>query len=103
MNIGLPLPHFESEGLEDGNRQHHEGTTDDARIDGFLMTFVHTADKGNTIQQDNQTIHHIFTHFIPEIWQYLQLFVPLRSKTIKKAKKYGKRNEILSELRNAAD
>ena len=45
MNIGLPLPHFESEGLEDGNRQHDEGATDDADIDGFFMTFVHTAGK----------------------------------------------------------
>ncbi len=47
MNIGLPLPHFDSEGLEDGYRQHHEGTADKSDTDGFFMTFVHTADKGN--------------------------------------------------------
>ena len=46
MNIGLPLPHFESKGLEDSYRQHHEGAADEADADGFFMTFVHTADKG---------------------------------------------------------
>ena len=30
MNIGLPLPHFESEGLEDGYRKHHKGGADKA-------------------------------------------------------------------------
>lgn len=46
MNISLPLPNLESEGLEDGQRQHHEGTTDDTNVDGFFMTFIHTAGKG---------------------------------------------------------
>ena len=46
MNIGLPLPHFESEGLEDNYRQHHESAADKADADGFFMTFVHTAGKG---------------------------------------------------------
>ena len=46
MNIGLPLPLLESEGLEDGYRQYHEGATDGADADSFFMTFVHTADKG---------------------------------------------------------
>ena len=46
MDISLPLPHFESEGLEDGYCQHHEGSADKTGVDGFFMTFVHTADKG---------------------------------------------------------
>ncbi len=45
MQIGLPLPSIESEGLEDGNRQNHEGCADEADADGFLVTFVHTAAK----------------------------------------------------------
>ena len=59
MNIGLPLPHLESEGLEDGNSQHHEGTTDDTDIYGFFVTFIHTVGKGNKILQNHQTIRHI--------------------------------------------
>ena len=47
MNTGLPLPHFESEGLEDGYRQHHEGGADETDVDGFFVILVHTADKGN--------------------------------------------------------
>ena len=47
MDDGLPAPHFESEGLEDGQCQHHEGDADDADADGFFVTFVHTAGKGN--------------------------------------------------------
>jgi hypothetical protein len=47
MNVCLPLPRFESEGLEDSNCQHHEGTADNADTDGFFVTFVHTAGKGN--------------------------------------------------------
>ena len=46
MNIGLPLPHFQSEGLEDGDCQHHKGGADEADADGFFVAFVHTADKG---------------------------------------------------------
>ena len=45
MKIGLPLPWFESEGLEDRNRQYHESGTDEAYADGFFVTFVHTAAK----------------------------------------------------------
>jgi len=41
------LPHSKSEGLEDGQRQHHKGATDNADSDGFFMTFVHTGGKGN--------------------------------------------------------
>jgi hypothetical protein len=47
MDIGLPLPYFESKGFEDGYCQHHEGATDDAYVDGFFMSFVHTGGKGN--------------------------------------------------------
>ena len=46
MNIGLPLPHFESEGFEDSNRQHHEGAADNTDADGFCSSLFHTADKG---------------------------------------------------------
>ena len=42
MKIGLPLPCFESEGLEDGYRQYHECSTDEADADSFFVTFVHT-------------------------------------------------------------
>ena len=47
MNICLPLPYFESEWLEDGYRQHHEGAADEADADGFFVTFVHTTGKSN--------------------------------------------------------
>ncbi len=45
MQIGLPLPYFESEGLEDRNCQYHESGTDESDADGFFVTFVHTAAK----------------------------------------------------------
>ena len=45
MQIGLPLSYFESEGLEDGNRQYHESGTDETNADGFFVTFVHTLAK----------------------------------------------------------
>ena len=45
MQIGLPLPYFESEGFEDRNRQYHESGTDESDADGFFVTFVHTAAK----------------------------------------------------------
>lgn len=51
MNIGLPLPHFESEGFEDGERQHHESGADEADADSFSMTIVHTASKGTIFKQ----------------------------------------------------
>jgi hypothetical protein len=68
MDISLPLPHFESEWLEDGDRQHHESATDDADTDSFFMTFVHTVGKGKTILLNHQTIRHfsvISLHFWP--------------------------------------
>ena len=70
MDLSLPLPHFESEGLENGYRKYHKGAADDANgrsseshpssledgrvasdvdrvnVDGFFVTFVHTAGKG---------------------------------------------------------
>ena len=46
MSISLSLPYFESEGLEDGYRQHHKGAADKADADGFFVTSVHAADKG---------------------------------------------------------
>jgi hypothetical protein len=61
MNICLPLPHFESEGLEDGYCQYHEDGADETRADGFFVTFVHTADKSNTILLNHQTIRHFLT------------------------------------------
>ena len=45
MKIGLPLLHFESEGLEDGNGQYHESGADETDADGFFVTFIHTAAK----------------------------------------------------------
>ena len=45
MQIGLPLPYFESEGLEDRDCQYHESGTDESDADGFFVTFVHTAAK----------------------------------------------------------
>jgi hypothetical protein len=45
MNISLPLPDFESEGLEDGDCQHHKDGVDKTDADGFFVTFVHTAGK----------------------------------------------------------
>ena len=45
MNISLPLTHFESEWLEDGYRQYHENTADEADADSFFVTFVHTVGK----------------------------------------------------------
>ena len=45
MKIGLPLPNFESEGLEDSNRQNHESSTDETNADGFFVTIVHMSAK----------------------------------------------------------
>ena len=59
MNIGLPLPCLESEGLEDGYRQYHESSTDDTNAYGFFVTFVHIVGKNNTNLQNNHTIRHI--------------------------------------------
>ena len=74
MQIGLPLPNFESEGLEDRNRQYHESGTDESDADGFFVTFVHTAAK----VRNKTDIRHIFVLFIPDIWCILQLFLPLQ-------------------------
>ena len=50
MKIGLPLPCFESEGLEDRNRQYHESGTDESDADGFFVTFVHTSRKNTNFK-----------------------------------------------------
>jgi hypothetical protein len=42
MKIGLPLPYFESEGLEDSYRQYHESGTDETDADCFFMTIMHS-------------------------------------------------------------
>ena len=72
MYIGLPLPHFESEGLENGYRQYHKGAADEANANSFFMTFVHTVGKGKTILLNHQTIHHFSTissHFYARLSQ----------------------------------
>jgi hypothetical protein len=46
MQTGLPLPYFESEGLEDGNRQYHESGTDSPRRYRFYMSLFHICRKG---------------------------------------------------------
>ena len=58
MDVCLPLPHFETKGLEDGQRQHHEGAADNTDVDSLSMRFVHMADKGNIILLIHQTIYH---------------------------------------------
>ena len=83
MQIGLPLPYFESEGLEDGNRQYHESGTDESDADGFFVTFVHTAAK----VRNKTDIRHISMPFIPQIWNTLQLFIPLQRQNNKNIRK----------------
>jgi hypothetical protein len=61
MNVCLPLPHFESEGLKDGYRQHDEGGTDETGADGFLVTSIHIAGKSNIFLSNRQTAHHFST------------------------------------------
>jgi len=110
MDRSLPLPHFESEGLEDGYCQHHEGGADETCTDGFFVTFVHMGYKSSTFSQNNQTIrhisaiypsiyhtecsprngemasaggaiHHIFMQNIPEIWRDKQYTITLHPET----------------------
>ena len=73
MQIGLPLPCFESEGLEDGNRQYHESGTDESDADGFFVTFVHTAAK----VRNKTDIRHKFVQNIPDIWKDKPFALPL--------------------------
>ena len=74
MQIGLPLPSFESEGLEDCYRQYHESGTDESDADGFFVTFVHTAAK----VRNKNDIRHKLVQNIPDIWCIPQLFLPLQ-------------------------
>ena len=85
MNISLPLPHFESEGLENGNRQHHEDGADETRADGFFVAFVHTVGKGTNKGAENQTIHHIFMQNIPESWRVRRFIITLQHITGREA------------------
>ena len=73
MQTGLPLPNFESERLEDGNRQYHESGTYESDADGFLVTFVHTAAK----VRNKNDIRHKIVQNIPEIWKEMSCAVPL--------------------------
>jgi hypothetical protein len=75
------LPHFESEGLEDGYCQHHEDGADETCTDGFFVTFVHMGYKSSTFSQNNQTIRHIFMQNIPEIWSDKQYTITLHPET----------------------
>ena len=89
MNRGLPLPHFESEGLENGYCQHHEGGTDDSRRDRFFTSLFHTKYKSSIFPFNNQTIRHISAFYpsiyhktmqnIPDIWRGWQYTVPLQT------------------------
>ena len=75
MQVGLPLPYFESEGLEDGNRQYHESGTDKPDADGFFVIFVHTAAK----VQNKCDIRHKFVLFVPKIWKNVSCVVLLHA------------------------
>ena len=89
MKVRLPLPYFESEGLEDGNRQNHESSTDETNADGFFVTFVHTVGKNNTnlvnchairhFSAIYHAIRHIFVQNIPEICGDMPYSLTLRS------------------------
>ena len=73
MQIELPLPYFESEGLEDCNRQYHKSGTDESDADSFFVTFVHTAAK----VRNKNDIRHKNVQNIPEIWKEMSCAVPL--------------------------
>ena len=73
MQIGLPLSSFESEGLEDCNRQDHKSGTDESDADGFFVTFVHTAAK----VRNKNDIRHKLVQNIPEIWKNMSFAVSL--------------------------
>ena len=94
MQIGLPLPYFESEGLEDGNRQYHESGTDESDADGFFVTFVHTAAK----VRNKTDIRHISMPFIPEICKNMLFSLSLHSEMINLTEL---RNEYVHETKNS--
>ena len=45
VGIGLPLPCFESKGLEHEQGQHRKSDADDTYSDCFFLTFIHTVRK----------------------------------------------------------
>ena len=94
MQIGLPLPCFESEGLEDRNSQYHESATDDADADGFFVTFVHTAAK----VRNKTDIRHKFVQNIPDIWKDMSFALPLHSRMFNLTEL---RNEYEHETKNS--
>jgi hypothetical protein len=93
MQIGLPLPYFESEGFEDRNRQYHESGTDESDADGFFVTFVHTAAK----VRNKTDIRHKFVHNIPDIWKDKPFALPLHSEM---SNLTALRNEYEHETKN---
>ena len=93
MQIGLPLPYFESEGFEDGNRQYHKSGTDESDADGFFVTFVHTAAK----VRNKTVIRHISMPFIPEICKNMLFSLSLHSEMINLTEL---RNEYVHETKN---
>ena len=94
MQIGLPLSNFESEGLEDCNRQYHESATDDADADGFFVTFVHTSAK----VRNKNDIRHKNVQNIPEIWKEMSCAVPLHPEMFNLTEL---RNEYEHETKNS--
>ena len=99
MNICLPLPYFQSEGLEDSYRQYHESSADESDADGFFVTFVHTADKSTKyFRQKNKrnkkyprfisirhkliSIRHKLVQNIPDIWNFPSTALPLPSEIL---------------------
>ena len=105
MQIGLPLPYFESEGFEDGNCQYHESGTDESDSDGFFMIFVHTAAKVLKLSEKYivnseklAVVRHIFVLFIPEICKNMLFSLSLHSKMINLTEL---RNEYEHETKNS--
>ena len=94
MQIGLPLPYFESEGFEDRNCQYHESGADESDSDGFFMIFVHTAAK----VRNKTDIRHIFVLFIPEICKNMLFSLSLHSEMINLTEL---RNEYEHETKNS--
>lgn len=83
MDISLPLPRLESEGFENGYRQHHEDAAEKADADGFCSSFFHIICKISTIHQNPKTIHHIFAQIIPGFLRKDLSNLPLQLKTAK--------------------
>jgi hypothetical protein len=71
MGAMLPLPHFKSEGLEDGKGKHREGATDGADADNFFLSLCHTAGKGKKELGNFYVIRHKFLPNIPKICKWV--------------------------------